>query len=155
MEKRITIFQRIIPHYRTGFFKKFYGKYADTKILYGQPYADESLQNAGNLSANYFIKCKNYYFDVKGKIFVSGIWSKLKEIRPEIVISVFNVGNLNIYILILLKRFFKWKVILWSFGYDPETGFHPDRKFTDRVRLYLSQKADAVIFTGKRKTGSF
>lgn len=158
MKKRIVIFQRIIPHYRTGFFKKFYEKYKGTKILYGQPYPAESLQNAGELNENNFVKCKNYYLDVKGRIFFSGIWSKLKEIRPEIVISVFNVGNLNIYILFLLKRFFKWKVILWSFGYDPETGFHPDKRFTDRIRLYLSQKADAVIFyweKGRQEVAEF
>lgn len=143
---KIIIFQRVVPHYRTGFFKKFSGKYPRTKIIYGQPYNSEPIQNADELSENIYMKKKNYYLEKSGRLFISNIFSEIIKLRPDIVISVFNVGNLNIYILFILKIFFKYKIILWSFGYDPAKGFNPDKKFTDKLRLYLSQKADAVLF---------
>ncbi|MEO8211216.1 MAG: glycosyltransferase family 4 protein [bacterium] len=143
---KILILQRILPHYRVGFFKKFQDKFPETKIVYGQPYNTEALQNAASLNEDYFIKKKNYYFEKGGRIFLTGFYSFIFKYRPEIIISVFNIGNLNIYILFILKFFFKFKIILWSFGYDPIEGFNPGKSFADKVRLFLSQKADAVIF---------
>ncbi len=158
MSIRILHLQRIIPHYRTGFFKLFHDCFPDSKIFYGQPYENESLQNASGLDCEYYEKCRNIYFERNGKIFISNIYSKLVKFRPNIVIAVFNVGNLNIYILLLLRKIFKFKIILWSFGYDPATGFNPDKNFSDKMRLYLSQKADAVIFyweNGKQEVSKF
>lgn len=146
MNFKIIVLQRILPHYRAGIFRKLCGRFPGMSVFYGQPYKNESLKNADNLSDNIFIRCSNTYFDKNGKIFISKIFSKIKDLRPEIIISVFNVGNLNIYILFLLRKFLKFKIILWSFGYDPVRGFNPDKYFTDKIRLYLSQKADAVIF---------
>lgn len=146
MNFKIIVLQRILPHYRAGIFRKLCGRFPGMSVFYGQPYKNESLKNADNLSDNFFIRCSNTYFDKNGKIFISKIFSKIKELRAEIIISVFNVGNLNIYILFLLRKFLKFKIILWSFGYDPVRGFNPDKYFTDKIRLYLSQKADAVIF---------
>lgn len=146
MNFKIIVLQRILPHYRAGIFRKLCGRFPGMSVFYGQPYKNESLKNADNLSDNIFIRCSNTYFDKNGKIFISKIFSKIKELRAEIIISVFNVGNLNIYILFLLRKFLKFKIILWSFGYDPVRGFNPDKYFTDKIRLYLSQKADAVIF---------
>ena len=146
IRKPVIVFQRILPHYRVGFFNKLVKKFPGMKIIYGQPVKDEPIKNAQDIDKNIFINTVNYYFDKKGKIFISKILSEVNRIKPGITISVFNVGNLNIYFLFLLRRFLKFKIILWSFGYDPVRGFNPDKSFTDKVRLYLSQKADAVIF---------
>jgi len=40
----------------------------------------------------------------------------------------------------------KYKIVLWSFGYDYETGFNPQNSLKDLIRLKYYQKADAVIF---------
>ena len=146
MNNKIIILQRILPHYRAGIFRKLWERFPGMKVFYGQPFIGESLKNADNLSENFFINCRNTYLDKKGKIFISNIFSKINQIKPEIIISVFNIGNLNIYILFILRKILKFRIILWSFGYDPVTGFNPEKKFTDKIRLYLSQKADAVIF---------
>ncbi|MDZ4712973.1 MAG: glycosyltransferase [bacterium] len=145
MNRVIIIFQRILPHYRVGVFKEFIRKFPGTEIFYGQPFKGESLSNAV-IEDSSFIKCKNIYFGRKENFFVSNIYGKLFRQKPGIIITVFNVGNLNIYFLFFLKIFLKHKIILWSFGYDPVRGFDPGENFADKVRLYLSQKADAVIF---------
>lgn len=158
MDIKIIILQRILPHYRAGIFRKLCKRFPGTKVIYGQPFKNESLKNADDLSDDIFIKCRNTYFSREGKIFFSQIYSKIKEIKPEIIVSVFNVGNLNIYVLFILRKFLKFRIILWSFGYDPVSGFDPDKKITDKIRLYLSQKADAVIFyweNGKDEVSKF
>ena len=149
MEKKnlkILILQRIVPHYRVGFFKKFHGKFPAAKIIYGQPSTVETLSNAKSLDKNIFKACGNLYLNPSGSIFLSRIYFKLFNYKPDIVISVFNTGNLNLYLLFLLRPILNFKIILWSFGYDPVRGFDPENNFTDKIRLILSQKADAVIF---------
>jgi glycosyltransferase involved in cell wall biosynthesis len=146
MKNKIIILQRILPHYRAGIFRKLCERFPGMKVFYGQPLKDESLKNAEGLNENFFINCRNTYLDKNGKIFISNIFSKINQIKPEVIISVFNIGNLNIYILFILRKILKFKLILWSFGYDPVSGFNPEKKITDKIRLYLSQKADAVIF---------
>ncbi|MBS1552727.1 MAG: hypothetical protein JST15_11740, partial [Bacteroidetes bacterium] len=143
---KILILQRLLPHYRTGFFRKFISKYPAAEIVYGQPYKDEPLKNSDIQSDSGFNFRRNFYIGNSGKIFISDIYGKIFGHRPSIVISVFNVGNLNIYLLFLLRFFLKYKLILWSFGYDPEKGFNPEKNFTDKLRLLLSENADAVIF---------
>lgn len=143
---KLIILQRLIPHYRKGFFEKINEIYPNSRMLYGQVNSNDSLKNAVNLNKNIFIKVMNIYLDTSGKIFFSRMYSLLFRFRPEVVISVFNVGNLNIYLLFLLKHILNFKIILWSFGYDPDRGFDPKNKFADKIRLKLSEKADAVIF---------
>lgn len=158
MNNKIIILQRILPHYRAGIFRKLCDKFPGMTVFFGQPFKDESLKNTEDLSENFFIECRNIYFDKNGKVFISNIFSKIKQSKPDIIISVFNVGNLNIYILFILRKLLKFKIILWSFGYDPVRGFNPDKRFTDKIRLYLSQKADAVIFyweNGKDEVSKF
>lgn len=143
---KILILQRILPHYRAGFFEKLKTDFPFLKILYGNPYQGESLKNHVNPDKNIFSFAENIYFGKSGKIFISGIYKTLFQFKPEAVISVFNAGNLNLYILLILRVFLKFKLILWSFGYDPVRGYNPDNSFTDKLRLYLSNRADAVIF---------
>ena len=146
MQKKIFILQRILPHYRTGFFIKLKKLYPLLKVFYGNTYKSEVLKNADNPDGRIFYEVKNTYFHKDGKVFKSSVFGTLIKEKPDIIVSVFNVGNLNIYILFLLRFFMKFKLVLWSLGYDHLTGFHPDKKLTHRIRLYLSQKADAVIF---------
>jgi len=157
MKERILILQRLLLHYRVGFFKKFCIRFPAAKVFYGQPYKGEPLKNAEESDADIFEQSKNLYFGKTGKVFISNIYFKIIKYRPNVVISVFNVGNLNIYLLFILKFFLRYKLILWSFGYDPVRGFDPKKSFTDKVRLFLSQKADAVIFyweTGKQEVSN-
>jgi len=45
---KILILQRIVPHYREGFFRKFRERFPGAKIIYGQPSSSESLGNLKN-----------------------------------------------------------------------------------------------------------
>ena len=146
MQKKIFILQRILPHYRLGFFNNLKKLYPSLKVFYGNTYKGEVLKNADNPDRDTFFERKNKYFHKDGKIFFTGIYKDVIKEKPDIIVSVFNIGNINIYILFILRYFLKFKLILWSLGYDHLTGFFPDKKLSHKIRLFLSQKADAVIF---------
>lgn len=145
-ELKILILQRILPHYRAGFFHRLQDEFPSLRIFYGNPYPGESLKNQVNPDENIFSFAENIYIGKSRNIFMSGIYSKIFQIRPDVIISVFNSGNLNLYFLLILRFFLKFKLILWSFGYDPVRGYNPDNSFKDKLRLFLSDRADAVIF---------
>ena len=142
---KIFLLQRIIPHYRVNVFSRLISKFNSMFIYFGKPYKKEILKN-GNIPNNInFIERNNIYF-FNEKVFISNIYSNIIKDKPDIIITVFNMGNLNIFFIFLLKYIFKFKIILWSLGYDHETGFHPNNKIKDYIRLKYYQKSDAVIF---------
>ena len=154
----ILILQRILPHYRTGVFKRLSERFRNLTIVYGKPAADESLKNEKSPLPNNFVEVKNHYPFGSSKIFFSEVFRVVSLRKPKVVISVFNVGNLNLYRLFLLRKAFGIKLILWSFGYDPHRGFQPDKNFSDKIRLLMCQNADAVIFywnKGKNEVEKF
>lgn len=149
MKTRILILQKIIPHYRKEFFGKFIDRFPDSKIIYGQQGKNEPLKNCDELDESYFAQRKNFYFDSNGKIFLTGLYKDIFRMKPEIIIAGYSMGNLNVYVLFFLKFFLSYKLILWSFGYDPFSGFDPVKSFKDKARLFFYKRADAVIFYWK------
>ncbi len=143
---RVMIIQRILPHYRTGVFRRFSEHFNNLSIVFGNPSKDESLKNdTSQLPVNFF-EVRNHYPAGSSKIFISDLKSLMSVKKPQVIISVFNIGNLNLYRLFLLRKVLGFKLILWSFGYDPVRGFDPKKSFADKIRLLMCQKADAVIF---------
>ncbi len=136
---------RIVPHYRISVLEGIINRNKNVVVYYGEK-ARNGLIDNGDIPINeHFKKIKNYYI-YKSNIFISGIYRYLFRRRPSVIVTVFNLGNLNLYFLFLLRYLFKFKIILWSFGYAPSKGFSPKRKLSDKIRLYLYQKSDAVIF---------
>ncbi|MEZ4689423.1 MAG: hypothetical protein R3A12_04285 [Ignavibacteria bacterium] len=80
-------------------FRKFTDKFKGTMVLYGQPHKNRSLKNDDLKDDGTFRKVKNNYFTKSGNIFISKIFRIILDSKPEVIISVFNTGNLNIYIL--------------------------------------------------------
>lgn len=143
------ILQRIVPHYRIAFLEKLVEKDQSVGVLYGQKTKKGLIDNAQMPENGHFLKIKNHYL-YRDKVFFSGYWKWLRRIRPKAVVTVFNIGNLNVYWLLLLRSVLGLKVILWSFGYDPFKGFLPQKRFADKIRLCLYEKADAVVFYWER-----
>jgi len=147
---RVMIIQRILPHYRTGVFRRFSEHFRNLTIVYGNPAKGESLKNdSAHLPENFF-EVRNYYPAGTSKIFTTDLKNILSLKKPQVIITVFNIGNLNLYRLFFLRKVFGFKLILWSFGYDPVRGFDPKKKLADKIRMMMCQNADAVIFYWNR-----
>ena len=143
---RVMILQRLLPHYRTGVFKRFTEHFNHLTVVFGNPAKNEPLKNDTSVLPDNFIEVNNFYPTGSTRIFTSDLKNLLTTKKPQVIISVFNIGNLNLYRLFFLRKIFGFKLILWSFGYDPVRGFDPKNNFADKIRLIMCQKADAVIF---------
>ena len=154
----MLLIQRIIPHYRYSVFKKMLLKLPDLTIVYSKKAPTESIDNFKGIDDINIIKKKVLYIKKDGTIFFQSLLGYILKTKPKVVITVFNIGNLFLYLLFFLRPFLRYKIILWSFGYDPILGFNPKKYFKDKVRLFLYQKSDASIFyweRGKEEVSKF
>jgi len=78
------------------------------------------------------------------------IFTPLFKFKPPVVVTEFALGIISNYLLLFLRPFLKYKLILWSHGYNRKTGFHPEKSFADKLRIWWMNKADAVILYGQK-----
>lgn len=143
---KLLILQRVLPHYRTGVFLRLKERFPGLTVAYGDPGKNEPLKNDSSRLPDFFRKLRNVYPAATPGIFVSDCSRLIIKLRPDAVVSVFNTGNLNLYKMLILRKLLGFRLILWSFGYDPARGFDPANSLSDKIRLRLSKSADAVIF---------
>ena len=132
--KKIIIFQRILPNYRVQIFKKIIKRFRDTCIMYGQPQKGEVLRSVIIKDYKHFQQVRNFYLTKSKSIFISNIFFKILVSKPKIIITVYNIGNINLYLFFILRAILKFRIILWSFGYDPKRGFNPNLYLKDKIR---------------------
>lgn len=104
------------------------------------------MKNVDIPSNNNYKKIYNYYIGYK-EVFYINIFKIIFRCEPKIIITQFTLSNLNIIILFLLRRIFKYKLIGWSHGWDRRNvKFRPKKSFKDKVLLYYMKNSDAMIF---------
>lgn len=132
MKRKILIIQPLIPHYREPFFDGLAKKY-ELLVLYGR--YDKSFELC---KKKYAKKVKSLVFS---KIEYFHIWRDLIKFKPDVVITYGEVKQLTNIFLLFSKRFFHFKLIIWSHGFKK-------KKLTlmDRLRLVQMKKADGVVF---------
>ena len=145
MSDRILFHQRIIPHYQFSLCVNLLEKNKNIIFVYGNPKKGESLINAGILPSDNFRLVKNYYIGKNSSTFFAPLYKIVKQIKPKLIISQGNIGNLTLLLFLFLRPFLKYKLILWSHGWDRRNKFDPDNSFYDKYRLSLQKKADALI----------
>lgn len=133
---KVALVQRIFPHYREEIFKKL-AEYYDLRFFHS-----ETHENIPQIERSHSYKVK--LFNVNGVKYLASLGAILK-FRPKVIIQEFSLSFLNLYLNFMLKILFGSKLILWGHGYDRRVGFNPASKLSDRFRLFLIKKADAVI----------
>jgi len=93
---------------------------------------------------------KGYYPMSKiDTLVIQNVLTPLIKFKPDVIIVEFALCILSNWILLFLRPFLGYKLILWSHGYNRQTGFHPERLFADKIRLWWMNMADAVILYGQ------
>lgn len=143
MCNKILLFQRIIPNYRVSILNEL-SKKLNVIICSGYIKDKNFLKNVKlpypHLQVKEFYLCKR-----KQTLVLLNIMKPLWSLKPNIVITEFSVSNLSNYFLLLLKSFFKFKLILWGHGYNRRTDFYPEKSIKDKIRVWWMNKADALI----------
>lgn len=145
MKTKIPLFLicRIFSDYRKPIYDILSIKY-DFTILH-----TTNKSGINQVTAPYSIKIKSFDFSKKETGTFLFILDYLDIIKPKVVIYEFAVGILSIYTTYLKCKVRNIKFILYSHGYNRKYGFYPQKKWLDKLRLYLMKKADAVIVYGQ------
>ena len=140
---RIAFIHPFTAHYRKDFFKKL-------SIIYNL----DLLSIEPPTGSDYFLTTEF----INEKIIKTIIIGPFKWFNPfisiikqcSVLIIVWQPSWLPMYIILLLRSLFSFKIILWTHGISVKHGFHPD-SIRDRIKLLFFNMADGISFYTKNE----
>lgn len=146
MERKIKIMivQRIFAHYRKTVFDEL------NRIF--ELYVVHSKDNSGikQIKTDYSIEVKKIsLFGSFNRLFLF-MFKPIFQIKPDIIIHEFSMGIFSLPLVYLLTRLLGIKLVLWSHGYNRRKGFMPEKRISDRVRIFYIKLSDALLLYGDK-----
>lgn len=140
----MLIFQRALTHYRLGVFREI-NKATGAILCFGKKgpkgtYLSWVEPDFSHLRIGGFYPF--HEIDTLGFLDIS---VPLLRFKPTVVVTEFALGIVSNYLLLLLRPFLRYKLILWSHGYNRKRGFHPEKSVADKLRVWWMNRADAVM----------
>lgn len=147
MEKKIVIFQRVLAHYRLPIFKKI-NRVTGAILCFGKGSNKRTFLSKVKPDCPH-LEIKDFYpySKIDTCVFLD-VFKPLSKYKPAVIVTEFALWIISNYLLLFLRPFLGYKLILWSHGYNRKRGFHPERCFADKLRLWWMSNADAVILYG-------
>jgi len=148
LKRGIVLFQRTVPHYRKEVFQVLYEKLG--VILCVGKKGPKNTYLSQELPSSLVERVRDFYPipSVKNLVYMN-IFSPLMKYRPGVIITEFSILILSNYLLLFLKPFFRYKLIIWSPVLNPRIGFSPETSFRDRLRVWWMNRSDAVLTYSK------
>jgi len=144
----ILVFQRVLTHYRLPIFREI-NKITGAILCLGKGGPKGTFLSKVNPDSMHY-RIRDYYpFIRNDTLVIQDVLTPLIKFRPDVIVVEFALCILSNWILLFLRPFLGYKLILWSHGYNRQTGFHPERLFADKLRVWWMNKADAVILYGQ------
>jgi len=143
----ILVFQRIVANYRNGFFKKL-NRDTGALICLGKKGPKNTYLIKSKPDFKHILIKDFYPIGKKETLTLQDVFTPLFKYRPKIIIIEFTLSIITNWFFLILRPFFKYKIILWSHGYNRKKGFNPKKNFSDKLRAYWMNKADAIILYG-------
>jgi len=148
---KILIFQRTLPHYRLNVFRELY-KTTGAILCFGKNGPSGTFLTKITPDFEHLKVQDIYPLKEKDAFVIQDIFSPLLRYRPDVIISEFALPIVSNWILLILRPFLKFKLILWTHGYNRRVGFNPEKSFIDKLRAWFMNKADAIIiYSNQRK----
>jgi glycosyltransferase involved in cell wall biosynthesis len=147
----ILLFQRIMPAYRIPVFKELYRRFG-VFTCYSDEKKGQSLKSENKGVDFPAEKMKRIYFGSSPTRVLQNIIKPLNKYKPEVVISEGSPSFLSLWILMLLKSLYDYKLIVWTHGIKNNEVHKPFSSRASKLALKIMKKADAVIlYSDERK----
>lgn len=144
---RVAIIQRLFPHYRKAVFDALAQEYELTLLHTNK---DKGIAAT---KAPYAQAIKAVWYGRGDTHVYLKTAAALRETQPQVIIHELGIGILSLYKTMRYARKHQIPFILWGHGYDRVKGFDPAVNKTDKIRLWLYQKAKAVLLYGAQGKG--
>lgn len=135
-KSQVACIQRIYPHYRSSIFDSLSNVF-DFKLFHSSD--DSSIKQ---ITAEYSEFSKIY--NIGGFYYLPNFF-KILKLNPQFIIHEFGLSIINLYVLLLYCKFTSKKFILWGHGYNRKLGFNPSNSYSDKLRLFLMKRSDAIV----------
>ena len=135
----LVIIQRIFPEYQKPVFDAIYRE-IDFTLLHS---SDRSgIKQSLSPYATVIRKWK--YGKRDTQLFLN-VFGYIKENKPKVIVHELAIGILSLPFVLLARRIWGYKVIIWGHSYNRKIGFDTRKNLSDKYRLWLHKKADAII----------
>jgi glycosyltransferase involved in cell wall biosynthesis len=139
MKSKIILIHRIFASYRKPIYDKLAEIY-DFLLLHGLN--DKTIKQA---TTPYSKSIKAFQYSKNDTHLFLKSFTKLLKVGPKVVIHEFAIGILSLLPMYVCCKLLGTKFILYSHGYNRLTGFHPEKSWSDKYRVFLMKRADAII----------
>lgn len=140
----ILIFQRCLVHYRASIFKLLNEDFGSV-VCFGRNGPPISHHLVASVDFPHYQLREWHLFPRNNEVVIQGAVSPLFKFRPQVVIIDSGLSILSNWIILFLKYLLRYKLILWGHGFNRRIGFDPRVHFSDKLRLWWMDRADAVI----------
>lgn len=140
----ILIFQKCLVHYRVDIFKILH-KRLGCIICFGEKEPPGSCHLIVPADFAHYQMKQWYLFPQKNEMVIQQVITPLFKFKPKIVIVDAGLSILSNWVILGLKYFLGYKLILWGHGFNRKIGFRPEVHLSDKLRLWWMNRADAVI----------
>src|SRR5690625_1684041 len=149
-KKPVILFQRVLPSYRVPMFRYLYN---DLNILVCHSKPPRFGKITSNLQKVDYpaMSVGRFYFLQKETAVIQNVFKPLFKYRPEVVISPASLLYATTWLLLLMKPFFKFKLILWGHGINNADVNAPFKGVRGKVTKWLFNRADAILLYSKQR----
>jgi len=141
---KILLFQRLLPHYRRKVFQAL-SEELGIVLCAGRKGPKGTYLSKEKPSA-VTEEIRDFYpLPSRETLVFMDIFSPLLKYRPGIVITEFSALILSNYLLLFLKWFFGYKLIIWSPIVNLRKGFFPKTSVSDKLRVWWVNRCDAAL----------
>jgi glycosyltransferase involved in cell wall biosynthesis len=141
----ILLFQKVVPSYRVGIFRKLYQKFGLMVC--------HSLEKKGSSWPSFYkqmdfpnILLKRLFYRNSDTAVIQRIFLVLIKQKPEIVICEFALASATFWLLWFARIFFKYKLAIWTHGIKNDELNDPFKSMRGKLSLFIYQRMDAVLF---------
>lgn len=137
--KQIVIIQRIFPEYRKPIFDALHKK-VDFVLLHCK-----NKSGIKQTSSDYSVQIRKWQYGKGETQLFLRAFGYINQSKPKVIIHELAVGILSLPLVMFAKKKIGYKFILWGHMYNRKMGFNPRKSLSDKYRLWLQKKADAII----------
>lgn len=132
-------------HFRVNFFRQLH-ELTGTILCFGKKGPPRKYFSISKADFPHYCVWDLYLLKNDETYVINDVFAPLFKYRPDIVITEGALGVVGLWFLFILQPIFKFRLILWTHGYDRKTAFNPKQSFIDKLRAWSMHKADAIIF---------
>ncbi len=140
---KVTIIQRILPHYRVPFFKAMHESLSqegiELRLFYGQEYPGD-VPKTVDLGEDWAIRIKNRYFRISGNTVV---WQSCPSVALEPDLLIFEQANaLILNHWLVLRRRFKPSTLIAFWGHGANRQATDPNSLSERFKQCMTRRVD-------------